>query len=258
MAGTVIIQSHRGQGLPGWIATCLQSVRDWSEQQGYQYRFIGDAMMARVPSTWRTKTSAYPQIAADLGRLYLLHDALLEGASCAVWIDADVFVHRPAGFGIETTESFAFGREIWIEPAGNGYRARRNVHNALVVMKPGNPVLDFYIHTAESILSKLCAGDAPLTVPPQIIGPKLLGALNNLSDFPLLGCVGMISPPVLRDIASGRGAALDMFCRSIDEQPGAVNLSASVIEDDLIAEEAIARLRATPAMLNTPNPKEAA
>lgn len=120
MAGeTVIIQSHRNSGLPAWIDVCLGSVRAWASDSGFRYAFFGDEMMDRVPLDWREKTAAHPQIAADIGRLYLLRDTLEQGAARAVWLDADVFVFAPQRMRIATESSFAFGREVWIEAEGS-------------------------------------------------------------------------------------------------------------------------------------------
>jgi len=248
--GTIILQSHRESGLPDWIDACLESVRAWSTCAGYDYQFTGDEMLQRVPSLWREKTAHHSQIAADLGRLYLLREALENGADQAVWIDADVLVFNPEDMTMEAESAFAFGRELWVEEAGRSHHVRRNVHNAMMIMKPGNPVLEFYIHAAERILDRLAASDGPAQVPAQIIGPKLLGALHNFADFPLLDDVAMISPAVLNDIAAGGGAALNALISALPVRPGAVNLSASLIDDDSIARRAIEQLRFNPDLLS--------
>ena len=182
----VVLQSHRDTGLPEWIGACLESVRQWAGDAGHVYRFVGDEMMHAVPEPWRAATAHYPQVAADLGRLYLLRDVIEGGADTALWLDADVAVLDPGRFDPLNGEPFAFGREVWVETLpGGGYHARTNVHNAAIMMRPGNPVLDFYIYAAERVLERLTETGGAAHVPPQVIGPKLLGALHNIAGFPL-------------------------------------------------------------------------
>ncbi|MEQ8665969.1 MAG: hypothetical protein RIC16_09600 [Rhodospirillales bacterium] len=247
----VILQSHRETGLPPWIGRCLDSVREWCAEHGHDYRFVGDEMLDLVPSAWRSATGRYPQIAADLGRLYLLRDALDTGAGTAFWLDADVVVLDRAQFDPLIAGSHAFGREIWIESvSGGGFRARKNVHNAAIMMRPGNPVLAFYTHAAERIVERLATDGGGDRVPPQIIGPKLLGGLHNIVGFPLIESVGMLSPPVLADIAAGSdGAALNCFRAHLEVPVRAVNLSASLIDDDAVADAALSRLLDDPERL---------
>lgn len=254
MGAIVVIQSHRDNGLPAWIGRCMESVRGWTARNGFDYRFVGDAMMDRVPEAWRCATAAYPQIAADLGRLYLIRDALEGGAETALWLDADVLVFAPRRFDPLIDADHAFGREIWIESRDGGFRARRNVHNAVVLMRRANPVLDYYIHTAERILGRITDQDTPARVPPQIIGPKLLGALHNITGFPLIDTVAMLSPPVLGDIAGGdrrssKGEALACLQAALLARADAANLSASLLDDDARADRAIDRLLTDPDLL---------
>jgi len=245
---TLIIQSHRDDR-PAWIDRCLDSVRTWAETSGHAYRFVGDEMMAAIPADWRRATGRYPQIAADLGRLYLLRDALAQGVRQAVWLDADVLVFAPDKFDPCPETPHAFGREIWIEDDGvGGYRARRNVHNATLAFRANEPVLGFYIHACERILGRIAADGSGSSVPAQILGPKLLGALHNLVGFPLIDDVAMTSPPVIRDLADlGDGRALACLRAASDVAAAAANLSASVLdgEDDAVA-RAIDRLLAEP------------
>ena len=46
---TIILQSHNFQVLRGWIGPCVDSVRRWTEQRGYDYRFLGDEIFDLLP-----------------------------------------------------------------------------------------------------------------------------------------------------------------------------------------------------------------
>ncbi len=259
---TVILQSHRDRGRPAWIDRCLATVRDWAEGRGHVYRFVGDEMMRAVPAPWRSATEHYPQIAADLGRLYLIRDALAAGARQAVWVDADVAVFSPPDFAPEIAASHAFGREIWIESDARGRpRARRNVHNACMAFRPDQPVLAFYIHACETILARIVNDGAGRAVPAQIIGPKLLNALHSITPFPLIDDVAMLSPSVVRDLAGiGDGRALACLQDDMDAPASAANLSASLlgIDDEAMAAAVIDRLLAEPGLLRPAAAREAA
>lgn len=98
MSSTLIIQSYRIENVAPWIEICLESVKSWTSLQHYDYRFIGDEIFDRVPKWYREKTSRHPQIATDLGRLELIHEALCEGYERVAWLDADVLIFAPDNF----------------------------------------------------------------------------------------------------------------------------------------------------------------
>lgn len=247
MAGTLVIQSYRSQTEPAWIAACLESVRAWAAGQGWDYRFFGDEILDRVPDWYREGAQGRWPVMTDLARLLLARDALAEGRGRVLWVDADVLVFVKDGPDLSTAgEDYAFARELWVQPDGDGIRVYRNVHNAVCWFGPGNPVLDFYIHACERIVGRLQGG-----APNQIVGPKLLTALHNMLGFPLMEDVGMASPLVARDIAAGGGPALR---RLIDESRAplrAMNLCASLVGrevdgvrmDAALMQAAVARLR---------------
>ena len=115
------------------------------------------------------------------------------------------------------------------------------VHNAFLMFRHGNHLLDFYQVTAERLL-RLNQG----SMPPQYIGPKLLTALHNIARLPVLESAGMLSPAVLRDLADGGGDALDLFRRRSPLPVHAANLCASLwaadSADDTIVSAAIEHL----------------
>lgn len=67
---------------------------------------------------------------------------------------------------------------------------------------------------------------------PQLVGPKLLTALDNMMALPATSAVNMASPRMLRDIAEGGGPALDLFLARSDAPPAALNLCHSRVGTD--------------------------
>lgn len=238
---TLVIQSHR-QPLPlPWLQTCIDSVRNWSNFSGFDYRWFGDEIFDPLPQDLRDKLQHRPVIASDLARLYALRDALNEGYQCAVWCDADFLVLDQHQLRLPR-QAFAFGREVWIQDEGKRQlKARVKIHNAFMSFQQQNPFLDFYIHSAESLIRQNAGG-----MPAQFIGPKLLTALHNMLHFDVIENAGMLSPEVMADISVGAGKALTMFLESHGQMPAGVNLSASLAEHPLLSavdmDEVIKRL----------------
>ncbi|MFC4351472.1 hypothetical protein ACFOW6_07950 [Fodinicurvata halophila] len=224
---TVVFQSHREADRPEWIDLCMQSVRDWAETRGHVYRFYGDDLLDRVPNWFVENSGGRRQIMADLGRLLVARELLADGADQAIWFDADTLVFAPETMDLSLSEDpgYAFGREVWVQPAqdGRGLKAHRNIHNAVCLFRRDNVFLDFYIHACLVIMGRVSGG-----VPPQIIGPKFLTAQYNILGFPVFDTVGAFSPAVLRDIHRGAGPALDLLCRKSLTRPLAANLCASL------------------------------
>jgi hypothetical protein len=238
----VVCQSYRAQDVPGWIGACLDSVKAWAKAQDYDYRFVGDDILDLVPAAYRAKAAGRWPVLTDYARLALLTEMLGKGYDSVLWLDADVLVFAPEAVALPADVSYAFGRELWVQPEKGGLAVRRNVHNAVVLMRPGNPVLDFYAHACERVITRIDSG-----FPDQVVGPKLLGALHNIVGFPLIDSVGMFSPPVVRDIAAGGGPATEMLRAASAAPLGAANLCSSLVgkdTDDALLEAAVESLLA--------------
>lgn len=226
-ASTVIIQSCSESQLDGWMGQCVASVQGWADARGYDYHFVGDELFRLVPDWYREKVGRKLPVATDLARLQLAQLALQEGYEQAIWLDADVLVFDRS-LALDFDGSCAFGLEVWVQEHEGKLAARRNVHNAVAAFRQGCVVLPFLIHTVESIIQRVHADH----IAPQMVGPKLLGALHSICGFELLPEVGALSPLVVRDILAGKGAALDLLRRKSEVKPRAVNLCASLIDED--------------------------
>lgn len=223
MNATVVIQSHRAPLPQAWLEPCLESVRDWAAARDFDYRFVGDELFASIAPAIRAKTREQLVIAADLGRLHQLGQALADGYTCAIWCDADFLIFTPDAFELPET-AYALGREVWVQAeAGGRLKVYRKVHNAFLMFRRDNAFLDFYADSAKRLIA-LNRG----RMPPQFIGPKLLTALANLVQCPVMERAGMLSPRVLEDIFAGGGPALELMLERSEEAPAGANLSASL------------------------------
>lgn len=244
MGNTLVIQSYRTDFVPGWVALCLDSVRDWARESRYDYRFVGDEIFSLVPDWYREKVAHRLPVATDYARLLLLQAALSgNDYDTAIWLDADLLVFD-AGLSLDFEGTCAFGRERWVQTGSHGRPIlRRNVHNAVCVFRRGCPVLPFLIQTVESIIRRV----DPQHIAPQMVGPKLLTALHNICGFTLLDNIGALSPAVLDDLVDGGGDALALLRAEQPVPLQAANLCASLARADQ-AETACSRLLAAAAL----------
>lgn len=208
MPNTLVIQSHRSPLPYAWLTHCLESVRHWCERNHFEYRFLSDELYDFLPKDVSERVKDRKVIASDLARLYVLQEALSTKTETVVWLDADFLIFDPVNFVIPD-ESCAVGREVWVQHDKHGrMKTFKKVHNAFLMFRKGNHFLDFYTETAQRLLLKNQGG-----IPPQFIGPKLLTALHNVSQLPVMESAGMLSPLVIKNINQGGGEALQYFIR---------------------------------------------
>lgn len=221
MADTLVIQSHRSTLPHKWLPSCLQTVRDWSGQQGYDYQYIDDSLFRLLPDTIVDNYRQNRVVLSDLARLLQLRDSLEQGYNTAVWLDADFLIFHADEFVLPEQE-FAVGREVWVQRDNGKLKAWMKVHNALLMFRQGNSFIDFYIDTASRMLA-----DNTGTIPSQFIGPKLLTALHNVVQLPVMECAGMFSPLVIHDLVTGEGDALSLFRKKSSQAVAGANLCCS-------------------------------
>ena len=206
MSKTLVIQSHRSPLPFSWLTPCIDSVRCWSESNRYTYRFLNDELFESIQDDLLEKVTHQKVIATDLARLKVLQQALSEGYETVVWLDADFLIFDPVGF-VLPDEPYAVGREVWVQQdRRDRLKVYKKIHNAFLMFRQGNGFLDFYIETAERLLRQHRGG-----MPPQFIGPKLLTALHNICQLPVMESAGMLSPLVIKDLVQGGGEALSSF-----------------------------------------------
>ncbi|OUS13809.1 hypothetical protein A9Q89_02210 [Gammaproteobacteria bacterium 53_120_T64] len=255
MHNTLIIQSQR-QPLPDpWLATCIDSVKHWAQEQGFDYQFIGDALFDTLPPWVMEKTRVQKVIATDLARLKCLQNFLTAGYQRVVWLDADFLIFAPADFQLpnvgELPESYALGREVWVQPKNAGqepannktirFKAYKKVHNAFLLFDAQfgqrNSFLDFYASHAERLLEQISG-----SMPPQFIGPKLLTALHNVVQCPVQENAGMLSPWTINDLLAGGGPALTLFRAKSPQPLAGANLCSSLETSDALPDRAMEKV----------------
>lgn len=240
MNATLVIQSHRSPLPQPWLTRCLDSVECWAASRGYDYRFLGDELFSTLPPDLWAKTRTQLVVASDLARLLAIRAALEEGFHTVVWCDADFLIFKPKCFEL-LEDSFALGREVWVQQSDGKPRAYVKVHNAFLMFRRSNPFLAFYIHAAQALL-----GEHLGPVVPQFIGPKLLTALHNVVRCPVQESAGMLSPMVAADALTDGGHSLDLFVRRSKRRPAGLNLCSSLAGgeglDDCAAQTLITKL----------------
>ncbi|WP_455202601.1 hypothetical protein, partial [Kaarinaea lacus] len=165
MSKTLVIQSHRSPLPFPWIAQCLESVQHWCALKQYEYQFLGDELFDCLPENLMEKVEDQKVIASDLARLNVLQKAISKGYETVVWLDADFLIFDPNNF-ILPDESFAVGREVWVQRDKQGkLKVYKKVHNAFLMFHRENSFLDFYAESAERLLRQNQGG-----MPPQFIG----------------------------------------------------------------------------------------
>ncbi len=224
-ARTLVLQSHR-KPLPfPWLRACLDSVRAWASARRFDYRFLDDALFAHLPQDLRERYRAQPVVSSDLARLLALRAHLREKDAkwdTVVWIDADVLIFDPERLRLPRTPH-AVGREVWVQNRDDRLKVYTKVHNAFLMFRAEDALLEFYVQTAARMLR---AHEGPVV--PQFVGPKLLTALHNVAGLHVLEEAGMLSPLVAQDIARGEGPALRRFVQKSPVPPAALNLCGSL------------------------------
>lgn len=234
MRSTLVLQSHTDPLPYAWLEPCLQSVKEWAQEQGFDYRFVGDELFDQLSVEERKACGQQTVVASDLARLLCLKQALQEGYTQVVWCDADTFVFAPSRLSLSTClapgTAFAVGREVWVQTQGWRLRCFVKVHNAFLFVKRDNPFLDYYLYCARQIVTQYRRMDKQRTMVPQLIGPKLLTALHNVSPLPVAEPFAVLAPEVIVEvIAQTPGQALSLFNRRSLSVPLAANLCASSI-----------------------------
>lgn len=236
MTTTLVLQSCPAAEAEGWLAGCMRSVRQWAEAAGHTWRWLDDALFDFLPAALRPGGRITPVIASDLARLAWAQQVLRSGeARQVLWLDADVLVFRPDALHLPEADH-AVAREVWVQAdGGGGWRAHRKVHNAALFFRADaggrNTFLDFYTDTATRLLQRNTGG-----MPPQFIGPKLLTALHNVVQLPVMENIGMISPVLAADLLGAGNGALACYRRRNPVPLAAANLCRSSVSDRALGE----------------------
>lgn len=183
---------------------------------------MGDELFDCLSGELINKVAHQKVIATDLARLQVLQSALLEGYQRVVWLDADFLIFDPVCFTLPELP-YAVGREVWVQENDEGkLQVFKKVHNAFLMFHRDNTFLSFYHDTAMRLVSSNTG-----CMPPQFAGPKLLTALHNVAQLPVMESAAMLSPLVINDWLGGEGAALSLFQKHSPAPPKGANLCIS-------------------------------
>lgn len=212
----------------------MAGVSSWAENSRFEYVCYGDEFFDVLPAWYRQKLVGRRPILADLARLIHVRSALKEGYEAVIWCDSDTLIIDPS-WQPKTPFHSIFGHELWLQRGKSGHlEIRKQPHNAYLMFTATSPVLDFLIHTVESIIHRA----DPEHIAPQMVGPKLLKALNTFADFDLEHAAGAMSPMLLDALLSGDSEITSYFKEAQVSPPKVMNLCASLVgSDDLDVEK---------------------
>lgn len=220
---TLVYQSYRTSGVPSWISRCLDSVRNWSREHGYQYRFVDDALFGYAPSWYREKVDHNIQLVSDLSRLVLARNFLQEEFQRVIWIDADVLVFDPVNFKLETTSGVSFCREVWIDEDSQGRIVHQEkINNSVSIFHRDNALLEFYIDACLRLVEQ-----AERT-PAVLVGTSFLTDLNKIYPLQQIQNVGILSRALGYDLISRGSGFLEKYLKWQGSPVQAINLCGSM------------------------------
>ena len=206
----------------------MASVEDWAKSQGYAYQCTGDELFDWVPHELRNKLRDRKPILADIARLRWIESELAARGGLVAWIDADTLVVDPT-WRTPDSEHTVFGEECWVQPTTEGaWRTYQSPHNAFMGFTAASPVLGFLAYLSESMIERADAAH----IAPQMVGPKLLKALNNLAQFTLVPEAGAVSPELLAEWVGEIGPAAACYEQAARPSLALVNLCSSLTQSE--------------------------
>lgn len=221
---TIVYQSFRTTQVPAWVETCLGTVKQWAAGNSYDYQFVGDELFDHVPAWFREKAGGHICVVADLARLVLARKLLAGGYDRTVWVDADMVVFDPKSLQVGIGSDFAFCQETWLNvDEGNQARCIRRVNNSITAFVRGNVHLDFFIDSCERV-----ARHYPV-LRKLDVSTRFLSELSKILPMQLFANVGMFSPPILADIATGTDGIIKSYMERVSAPLACANLCGSLV-----------------------------
>lgn len=226
---TLIVQSYRTHDVAPWINDCLRSVRTWAGARDYAYEFIDDRLFDYAPDWVRQRCGSLILPITDVARMYLLREYLRAGWERVVWVDADVLVFAPEKFVLDDSAPYALCRELSLSVASaHAVQFAEAVNNAVLLVTPRQPMLDFWIFAVEEILRTR----APGQIDSLTAGTRFFTNLARTMPLRALQNVGLFTPLLIRDIAAGGGVLAEQWAARFGHPIGAANLCASMQDRD--------------------------
>jgi len=227
---TIVYQAYdkiKSPEMPDWMTACMKTVEDWAAARGFDYEFMEDRLFDYVPPWYAEKVNRHILLVSDLARLTMAKEFIGRGYERTIWVDTDVIVFNPEHFHIPVAEEYAFVRELWMD-LDRWRRPRYSVriNGSVTVFTKNNSLLEFYVHACQMIVKNMDSwvyrfeGSMDLLsrlhrikirfqrkktkFSPSAVGTDFLTRLYRIMDFPLLKNVGVFSPVIMQDLASGK------------------------------------------------------
>ena len=220
-APVTVLQSYEAASTPAWISRYLDSVRSWAAERGYRYRF-SPAFFDRAPAWFKERCAPETGPLTDVARLYLMQELFDAGEEFVLWVDADVLVFDPAALAIDPATGFTVIEEVtvWEDAQGRGFATPRGVNGALLGSRRAHPMFLRYFEAVEDTVRAHPEGPIART----IAGPRLLTTLTDGASIERLTSVGLFTPEILVQIATGRQTLPRLFAHRFGHRVAAANL----------------------------------
>lgn len=174
-------------------------------------------------------------VAAQLAALDWIAEVLMEGdVDRVLWLDAETLVFRPVALELPDSP-YAVGRAVAVSGPAPCWIGHRRLHTGALMLDWDNPLLDFYHHAADRLIER-----TPQPWPDDLIGGRLLTALEAAVPVPVLERAGVLPPPVAADLVAGGGPALDAFRTATVMWPASLRLTPN--GDDQAMDRLVERL----------------
>lgn len=218
---TIVYQAFTGE-MPLWLNQCIETVKHWARKNKFDYQFIDDQMLDYVPQWYRDKVGEKIALIADLARLEMAKEFLLNGYERTIWMDADVIIFNDEKFVIDITGDFAFCKEVWFDLSPEKkLMCLYNITNGVTVFTNSN-FLDFFIYACKQLIKNSQKNSIPFE-----INIRFLTMLYKHLKYPLLANVGQFSPLILDSIVNNRDMLLKAYMQHFGSPNYASNLCLS-------------------------------
>jgi hypothetical protein len=203
----------------------MDTVCNWAGGIGADYEFIDDALFDAVPDWYLQKAKGAVTVVTDLARLVVARNYLADGYDRAIWVDADVVAFAPEHLAIPEDWPFAFCREVWVRLDSDGALVfTQKTNNALCAFHASDTrFLNHYIDACEIMIR-----DREEPLEGAEVGTEYLTALQQIMRFPVLQNVGLLSPLLMNEIATGGERLTAHYVTRLGGSLGAANLCASL------------------------------
>jgi hypothetical protein len=213
----LVYQSFRNHDVPDWMATSMRSVRNWAEQQGFVYEFIGDEFFDVAPEWFRQRVNQQRHLVSDYARLILANHYLQQEWERVIWVDADVLIINPDLF-LDPQHPYVFCRELWMTRREGQLVFSERVNNSICAFSRNNNFLDFYLYACERIVQNM---PAPLSH--TAIGTSFLTPHRFV--LPLIQHSIVMSPLLLESLYREDEKLIAQYLEAFANPVYAINLS---------------------------------